>query len=115
MSQHRQVFYLTFEVFVIKRSPSQSSAIDECCWLLPACLLAKQNEEKKRTQHTHARRHLHVLNETETNTQINVFFFYVVTDACQLCVQCRLLDHGCAKWMMLNMHVHFGWLQIYRC
>lgn len=71
MSQHRQVFYLTFEVFVIKRSPSQSSAIDGCFWPF-ACLLAKEHE-RKRTQHTHTK-HLHVLNETQTNTLKSMCF-----------------------------------------
>lgn len=79
MSQHRQVFYLTFKVFAIKRSPSQSSAIDGCFWLLwLACLLAcLQNKMKESVHNTraHTHRHLHVLNEAQTNTQINVFLY----------------------------------------
>lgn len=74
---------------------------------LAVCLLAcKRTRKKAYTTHAHQAFARVEWNSNE-HTQINVFS-YIVTDACQSCVQCRLLDHGCAKWMMLNVHVNFS-------
>lgn len=92
-------FILTFEVFVIKRSPV---SIISNWWICRCSLVSKPaNKQKKNEQtNTFARA---VWNANEHS---NLSCFYIVIDAChQLCVYNHLFGHGCAKWMMLNMHV----------